>query len=132
MGSPVPGQRVVVQVSIPGLELKSENWHRQSHPGWLIAKQRDAEKRQTGLILLSVRRMLDGLGPPFRVTITRVAPGTRPLDGDNLAGASKYTRDTIAKFLGIDDGDRGRIEFSTQQERGPWGVVLRIEGEERR
>lgn len=39
---------------------------------------------------------------PLLITITRIGP--RRLDDDNLSSACKYVRDTIAAFVGVDDG----------------------------
>lgn len=40
--------------------------------------------------------------PPLRITMERI--GVKRLDVDNLAGSNKHTADSIAKWLGIDDG----------------------------
>lgn len=40
--------------------------------------------------------------PPLTIVLTRVAP--RSLDGDNLQSGFKATRDSVADWLGIDDG----------------------------
>jgi hypothetical protein len=65
---------------------------------------------------------------PLVITLTRIAP--RKLDSDNLAMAFKRgVRDTIAKWLGVDDGDE-RIEWRYAQrkawkyERGDYGIAV--------
>ncbi len=63
---------------------------------------------------------------PAAVLLTRVSPGTRPMDDDNLAGSLKGIRDAVAKRMGVDDGKRELIRFSYAQERGPWGVRIEI------
>ncbi len=129
MGELTPPERVAVQLEVDGLELKLENWWRQRfHPHWLVKKQKDDEKRATHLSLLSARLVLDSMGPPFLVTLTRRSMANRPPDEDGLAGAFKYVQDTVAKFLRIDDGDRARLQFVRQHERGPKGLRIRIEG----
>jgi hypothetical protein len=49
------------------------------------------------------------------------------MDDDNLPGSLKAIRDEVASVLGVDDGDRARIRFAYAQERGEWGVRVRIE-----
>jgi len=55
---------------------------------------------------------------PCTVTMTRIAP--RVLDDDNLRGALKSTRDSIADRLGVDDRDP-RVTWEYAQERGAVG-----------
>lgn len=67
---------------------------------------------------------------PWIVTVTRIAPGSG-LDGhDNLATACKHVVDEVASWMGVDDRDE-RVEWRTEQARGPWGVRVRIEDRER-
>ena len=47
--------------------------------------------------------------------LTRIAP--RQLDGDNLQSAFKATRDGVADWLGIDDGDK-RLDWQYRQRSG--------------
>lgn len=54
---------------------------------------------------------------PVVVVMTRIGPGTRPMDDDGLGTALKAIRDAVAERLGIDDGDR-RIGWVPRQERG--------------
>lgn len=80
------------------------------------AGKRKAERSKVALGLLAAQ---------LEVTLTRVSPGTRPLDPDNLVASLKGTIDQVAAWLGIDDGDK-RLKFIPQQERGPWGVRIEI------
>jgi hypothetical protein len=62
------------------------------------------------------------------VTITRI--GQRNLDTDNLAGSQKGPRDSIARWLGIDDASP-MVEWRYAQERGPaktYAVRIEIVG----
>lgn len=63
---------------------------------------------------------------PWRVTITRVSPGTRPMDDDNLTASAKGVRDATAAWLGVDDGVTDRVRFEVRQERGR-GYAVRVE-----
>jgi hypothetical protein len=64
----------------------------------------------------------------FVVTLTRI--GGRTLDDDNLRAALKATRDGVADWLGIDDGDN-RLVWQYGQEpkqrKMPPGVRVDIE-----
>ncbi len=62
---------------------------------------------------------------PVQITLTRIAP--RTLDDDNLASGFKATRDGVADWLGVDDGDK-RLSWRYAQERGaPKTYQVRIE-----
>lgn len=63
---------------------------------------------------------------PCTVLLTRMSPGTRPLDDDNLAGSLKAVRDEVAKWLGVDDGNRSAVRFRYAQVRAPWGVRVQF------
>src|SRR5512141_1757365 len=82
--------------------------------------------RDGGQVTIEGRfRRLLGAGP-WTMTVTRVAPGSG-LDGhDNLATACKHVVDEVASWMGVDDRDE-RVEWRTEQARGPWGVRVRIE-----
>lgn len=91
-------------------------------------RQKDNEKRVTRLAL--------GHCPPaetvpwkLRVTMTRIAHAG--LDTDNLAGAFKYVRDEVARWIGTDDGPNNpRMEWICENRSaavGVYHVVIRIE-----
>ena len=64
----------------------------------------------------------------FPVEVTLIRVGKRLLDDDNLAGAFKHIRDGVAQSLGIDDGDKSKVTWKYQDERGPdYWVKVRIE-----
>lgn len=66
-------------------------------------------------------------GERVRVAIVRV--GGRRMDDDNLRIAAKWVRDTVALFLGVDDGDP-RLRWEYDQSPGPvHGVRLVIHKE---
>ena len=60
---------------------------------------------------------------PCTIVLTRVAP--RALDGDNLQSAFKATRDGVADWLGVDDGD-SRLDWQYRQ-RSDGIRVYRVE-----
>ena len=57
------------------------------------------------------------LSLPVVVRLTRY--GVKTLDDDNLAGALKGVRDGIAEWLGVDDGDRSRVQYLVEQITSP-------------
>ncbi|TAM22383.1 MAG: hypothetical protein EPN60_16960 [Nevskiaceae bacterium] len=98
----------------PGLNAR-EHWRkRQARAG--------IERRGAKMLCPS------GIQAPCVITLTRVSPGTRPMDDDNLPGALKAIRDGIADRIGIDDGDP-RLTWRYAQRKGPWGVEVCIVSE---
>jgi len=64
-------------------------------------------------------------GEPVTVRLTRL--GGRGLDDDGLRSAFKYVRDTVALFLGVDDGPRGPVRWEYDQKPGgPYGVMIQV------
>lgn len=61
--------------------------------------------------------------PPLVVVLTRIGP--RKLDDDNVTGTLKYTRDSVAEWLGLDDGD-DRLTWKCQQEKGSYAVRIEL------
>jgi hypothetical protein len=112
-----------VTLELPGLELKSENWWRQAHPGWLLQKQRDREKKAIKLMWFAMRPTVR---LPCVVTLTRRSPSARGLDSDGLQGSCKYVRDALAALLGLDDADP-RVQWAYRQDRGPYGLTVRLD-----
>jgi hypothetical protein len=79
------------------------------------------ERKHAGLRCLVLQRPTQW---PCTVTLIRIGP--RNLDGDNLQGAFKGTRDGIADWLGVNDGDETKVLWKYAQERGPYGVRIEI------
>lgn len=67
---------------------------------------------------------LDG---PLVVNLIRHA--TRKLDSDNIEGALKSIRDSVAIFLGRDDSEKGNIDWREKEQRigRVVGVMIRVE-----
>lgn len=62
---------------------------------------------------------------PLHVVLTRISP--RDLDPDNRVSSQKHVIDSIAEWLGIDDGD-DRVTYQVQAERGrPKQYAVRVE-----
>jgi hypothetical protein len=64
---------------------------------------------------------------PLAITIVRIGP--RPMDDDNVVGSAKTVRDSIAKYLGVDDADK-RIVWRYEQAKGAYAVRIQISGGE--
>jgi hypothetical protein len=91
-------------------------------------------KAQRNAVLLALKgngarmaeRILAALfNPGLSIRLTRVAP-SNGLDGDNLQGAMKGCRDSVAAWLLVDDRHPS-ITWHYAQRRGPWGVEIEIE-----
>ncbi len=59
------------------------------------------------------------------MVLRRVAPSTG-LDDDNLPGSLKAVRDSVAKWLGVDDRLRDVVGYVYEQKRGPWAVEIEL------
>jgi len=85
--------------------------------GWALA---------TRLMKLAWFRKVIDEGGLLRCPITRLGGGL--MDDDNLPPTAKWARDTVALFLGQDDGPAGPIRWQYDQEPGPaWGVKITLE-----
>jgi len=116
-----------VRITIPGLRLISEA---NTSEHW--AKRATRTKQQKHVTWLAVQGHLRPLraSDSASVTITRII-GHRgqQIDSDNLQGAGKHCRDSIAKSLGIDDRDP-RVVWQVMQRRaanGVWSVEISVE-----
>jgi hypothetical protein len=62
------------------------------------------------------------------IVVSLIAHVHRELDSDNLQGSLKWTRDSIADTLGLDDGDcRIRWLYAQVVTVGTEGVLVKIE-----
>lgn len=123
-----------VDVRVLGLRTESE-LNKREH--WRKAHARKTAQK-TAVVWALRPALTVGLFAelPLLVTMTRYSPApmTRTINGrvvdmpdsDNLISSQKYVRDTIAKELGVDDGDP-RITWVVERARGPWQVRIQIE-----
>ena len=90
------------------------------------ARKASRAKRQRTVAWAELRGVqLPAFVSSLTVKLTRIAP--RKLDDDNLAAGFKATRDGVADWLRVDDGDK-RLRFEYAQERGaPKYYAVRIE-----
>lgn len=63
---------------------------------------------------------------PWRVTLTRIGPREKELDGDNLQSAFKAIRDRIARCVGVDDKEGRGITWEYRQEHGEYAIKIEI------
>jgi hypothetical protein len=98
---------------------------------WLVGvagkHRRAVAKELSGRLykLAWFRKVIDD-GGLLRCTLTRL--GGRGMDDDNLQGTAKWCRDTVALFLGQDDGPAGSILWTYAQEPGgAYGVRITLE-----
>lgn len=82
---------------------------------WRVkAKRVRTEKAIAGVVVSTLGNGAD-IALPCVVKLVRMSAGT--LDDDNLRGALKATRDAVATWLGIDDGDVSRVRYQYDQEK---------------
>ena len=115
-----------VRVTLLNLELPSlanERLHWRAMYELKLAQQRAVYRRRKsdGLpfgALAAVRPPT----PPLDVTVTRVAP--RPIkDDDNAVGCAKFVRDSVSRWLGVDDSDPS-VAYVVEQETG--SIAVRV------
>jgi len=87
-------------------------------------------KRERELVawsLASHQRHYGKPTPPCSVLLTRHAPG-RGLDSDNLQGALKAVRDSVAEWLGVDDrfDDIVSYRYAQQRHAPDWLVSIEV------
>jgi hypothetical protein len=88
------------------------------------AKKAKRAKEQRLFTGAHLRLWCDKPALPCTIVLTRIS--SRALDDDNLRGALKAVRDSIAEWLGVDDGPTGPITWEYAQERGK-GFGVRID-----
>ena len=114
----------MVDVEIPRIRTVCEL---NDHSHWRARFKRSQDQKIR--VLAALRRTVVGqmmVLAPLDVTLTRIAPSAGLDVGDNLPSSQKFVRDQVAAMLGIDDRDP-RVRWHYAQERGEWGVRIRIE-----
>ena len=121
---PVAASSWSVTLRISGLVVVSE-MNRRDH--WAVRRKRFETQRILFVAALIGWPIHDAINrwSAFTVTFTRL--GAKQLDSDNLAGAFKAVRDSLASWIGVDDGDP-RITWLYDQRPGEPGIEVRIEG----
>ncbi len=113
------------EITIDGLRIYSAA-NRKSPGSW---RKHANEERNIKLLVtqhLEIRLHNIRFDLPATVVLTRIAP--RGFDDDNLARSMKSTRDSVAKFLGVDDRHRDQVRYVYRQEKGkPKEYALRIQ-----
>ena len=103
----------IISVLLP-LKIISEA-NQRGH--WSKSSSRKALHRNTARSILQSHARPSHEGP-ITIMLTRLGPGA--LDDDNLASGFKSSRDGVADWLGIDDGDK-RLTWRYAQRRGMAG-----------
>lgn len=93
-----------------------------SRSHWAVKAKAVAAERRA--VAYRVPPALKALGPFLVVKLTRIAP--RELDSDNLQGALKATRDSVASALKVDDRT-SLVRWEYGQLRGPASVHVSVE-----
>lgn len=112
----------VVVLTAKGLALQLTPNARHRHP----AEAGRVRAWERGTV---ARALADVKAPsgPWLVTITRMGPGT--MDDDNATASAKGVRDAVAAWLGVDDGETGRVRFVVSQKTDrAFGVTITVKG----
>lgn len=116
----------MIEVTIP---LRLYNPLNNGHGHWYTVANR--RRQQKGWTMTALRGPCKALPGPdriktLRLTITRIGP--RRLDTVNAYASVKAVEDAVSAIVGVDDGDP-RWKLVVDQEKGPFGVRIRIEWE---
>jgi hypothetical protein len=107
-----PQHRLELHALVPIKTVSLNQSGRQTH--WGQRARRAKKEREAVGWALKVHN-LNRLPVPCAVTLMRLAP-SGGLDGDNLAGSFKATRDAVAEWLEVDDADP-RVTWAYAQGR---------------
>lgn len=115
-----------VEVDLPIRIYPEANLREHAITRWKRSKKHDEAVFYTLVGSRELLKLLKAQGP-LLVTLTAIGP--KALDDDNLVGGFKHVRDSVARFLGIDDGNKARIRFhyAEQEIAKKHGARVRIE-----
>lgn len=120
-----------VVVTIPGLRVKSEMNLREHH---MVTYRRKREQKDiTRLFLAQLGKTTrNALAAAPRVVVRFTRIGGKSLDTDNATTAFKFVRDSVAEWLGKDDGLNSGIEWvmPPAQENGEYGIRIELSTED--
>ena len=93
---------------------------------WAVLKGRhDTQKAATTWALLTIPpRVKRLLLAEKRWFVWLTVSGSKRMDDDGLAASCKWIRDAVARFLGVDDGDKSKVRFGYKQVSGPRCVFI--------
>lgn len=119
---------MTVEIVVPVRTVSELN----ARSSWFQKHRRVKQQKDLTTLLLRSGVNRAKLRPPYRVRMTRLAPGAIR-DSDNLYSATKAIRDAIAAFLEVDDADlvgTPEVSWSVDQERqSSYGVRIRIDAD---
>lgn len=108
------------------IPIRTKGWSNNREHWRAADKRKSAEKTATNIA--ATPHLAPHRGRiPFSVTLIRKYSG-RKMDTDNAPISQKYVRDSIAKFLGFDDGDE-RCQWLYKQvkaKRGDFGTLVEV------
>jgi hypothetical protein len=114
----------IATVVVPVRTVSEAN--RASSEHWRVRWKRSKAQHEQVWAACQSRRIALGkrINTPVHVHLTRLGP--RYLDPGNIESSHKYVQDAVAKFLGVDDGDSGKVTWGYAQEKSKTYAV-RIE-----
>lgn len=122
----VEAVRVEVQRTVGGVVVTIHGFrlHNTANGSWSV-RRRIAEKLRVKRTVAAAFLGVPLPPVPCRVVMVRVGP--RKVDPDAPWHMTKYVQDTVARALGVDDGDP-RVAWEARAERGPYAVRVEVEG----
>lgn len=93
----------VIRVDIPVRTQNPLNGHRRFY--WEVTKTSKEQKALCTMVLNSWHPTPLPVELPALITLYKHTPHHGRLDPDGLAASMKYVQDSVAKWLGLDDGD---------------------------
>lgn len=91
--------------------------------GIMRSRQRAKQRETVTVTCHSLRHPPSRPAPPWRITLTRIAPSSG-LDDDSLPVSMKAIRDELAKLLGVENDRDPVFTWVYAQERGRPGEYL--------
>jgi hypothetical protein len=114
---------MTILVTVPLHTVNESN----SHTHWRMRAKRASTARHVVTLALNATAKPSDVRFPCVVWLTRMSMGT--LDDDGAASACKATRDAVAAWLGVDDGEVDKVAFGYSQAkcgRGQHSVRIEI------
>lgn len=93
-----------------------------THEHWRRRNDRASQQRSITAAMLTTVTERPAL--PCTLRLTRLTSATKLMDSDNAIGSMKHVRDSVAEWLGVDDGPSGPVTWDYgPQERAKYYAV---------
>lgn len=106
---------ITIPLKLPSLANSRMHWR-------AMMRVKQGQKEIVGFYLRE-----SGVPPKLPAVITLTRIGKRILDDDNLASAFKAARDSVAAWVGVDDGSKLYTWRYEQRQGKEYAIEIRIE-----